>query len=67
MHEKACNAVAGEWEKHTCPSENVLGTCVTQAKQPRIYYGGAANAYNSDTASAACEHELHGTWTSVKP
>jgi hypothetical protein len=67
MHEKACKALAAEWEKHACPSENVVGTCMTEAHQARIYYGGAQNAYTSDSASSACEHELHGTWTSAKP
>ncbi|HEX4451326.1 MAG TPA: hypothetical protein VH143_10675 [Kofleriaceae bacterium] len=67
LHEKACKAIAAEWEKHACPSDNVVGTCTTAAHQARIYYGGAQSAYTSDSASSACEHELHGTWTSAKP
>ena len=67
MHEKACKALGAEWEKHACPTDNMIGTCMTDAHQPRIYYGGAQNAYTSDTASSACEHDLHGTWTSAKP
>ena len=65
-HEAACKG-AGEWEKHPCPTEYLVGTCVAKNQQARQYYGGAANAYTSDTASAACEHELAGTWTSVQP
>jgi hypothetical protein len=63
--EKDCKALAGEWEKHACPTDNLVGTCVTEKKQPRMYYGGAQNAYTADTASANCEHELHGTWTAA--
>ena len=65
-HEKECKALKAEWEKHACPSENLVGTCMTDAHQARMYYGGSTNAYTSDTASASCEHELHGTWTSAK-
>jgi hypothetical protein len=65
-HEHACKAIKGEWEKHVCPTENLVGTCITDQHQSRMYYGGAQNAYTSDTASAACEHELHGSWTSTK-
>jgi hypothetical protein len=64
-HETACKAITGEWEKHACPSDNLVGTCLTDQHQPRMYYGGATNAYTSDTASASCEHEFHGTWTSA--
>ena len=64
-HEKECKALAGEWEKHACPTDNLVGTCVTEKKQPRMYYGGAQNAYTADTASANCEHELHGSWTAA--
>ena len=65
-HEKECKGLKAEWEKHACPSENLVGTCMTDAHQSRMYYGGSTNAYTSDTASASCEHELHGTWTSAK-
>jgi hypothetical protein len=65
-HEHACKAMRAEWEKHACPKENLVGTCVTDAHQSRMYYGGTASAFTSDTASTSCEHEFHGTWTSVK-
>ena len=64
-HEKDCKALNAEWEKHACPSDNLVGTCMTDKKQSRMYYGGD-NAYTADTASASCEHEFHGTWTSAK-
>lgn len=63
-HKKDCKALAGEWEERTCPSDNLVGTCITDTKQSRMYYGGS-NAYTSDTASASCEHELHGSWTAA--
>jgi hypothetical protein len=66
-HKHDCKQLAGEWEKHACPKENLVGTCMTEKHQPRMYYGGAQNAFTADTASASCEHEFHGTWTAATP
>jgi hypothetical protein len=64
-HEHDCKQLNAEWEKHACPKENLVGTCMTDTHQSRMYYGGAKNAYTADTASASCEHEFHGTWTAA--
>ena len=61
-HEKDCKTLSGEWSKGSCPSSNLIGTCTTADQQTRLYYSGGTNAYTAVTASAACEHEFHGTW-----
>jgi hypothetical protein len=62
-HEKDCKALTGVWSKGSCPSGNLLGTCLTPDQQTRRYYGGGDNAFTPATAAASCEHEFHGTWT----
>jgi hypothetical protein len=61
-HEKDCRALTGTWAKGTCPSADQVGTCITDKTITRIYYAGGANAFTTETASASCEHEFHGTW-----
>jgi hypothetical protein len=62
-HEKDCKALTGTWAKGSCPSSELVGTCITDKNITRDYYKGGANAFTPVMASASCEHEFHGTWT----
>ena len=61
-HEKDCKALTGTWAKGSCPSSDLVGTCITDKNITRDYYKGGANAFTPEMASASCEHEFHGTW-----
>lgn len=62
-----CTALGGKFIDGPCPTEGVLGTCVSpgsSTEELKSYYPTSAAKYTAETAKLACEAQ-QGMWTAT--